>query len=151
MTIEYRKAAPEDAGLLIGIYDAAFYDDYMRYGTCPGYGLTEELMEASIIRHPKHIILCDKEPVGCVSYAEQDKGVYEVACLCVVPEYQGKGIGTQAIQFLKTLLGDWKRLTLVTPMDKEQNVRFYTEKCGFQIVSAETVDSVKLARFALER
>lgn len=37
MTIEYRKAALEDAELLVGIYDAAFCSDYLRYGDCPGY------------------------------------------------------------------------------------------------------------------
>ena len=74
-----------------------------------------------------------------------------MCCLCVIPEYQGKGIGTQAIQFIKTLHADLEKLTLVTPGDKIENVKFYTEKCGFQIVSAETDDNVELARFALER
>ena len=80
-----------------------------------------------------------------------DAGVYEVACLCVVPEFQGKGIGTQAIQFLKTYLKDWKRLTLVTPIDKKENVKFYTEKCGFHMESAEMDGTVELTRFVLER
>ena len=151
MTIEYRRAASEDADLLVEIYNAAFYDDHLRYGTCPGYGLTKELMEESIRRHPKHIIFCDDGPVGCVSYAKLDTGVYEVACLCVVPAFQGKGIGTHAIRFLKTFLEDWTRLNLVTPIDKTENVKFYTEKCGFRIASTETVDDVELARFVLER
>ena len=91
-------ASSEDAERLIEIYNAAFYSDYLRYGTCPGYGLTKELMEESIRR-----------------------------------------------------LEDWKRLTLVTPIDKTENVKFYTEKCGFQMVSAEMDSNVKLARFVLER
>ena len=151
MTIEYRQAASEDADLLIDIYNASFFDDYIWYGTCPGYGLTKEQMEESIVRHPKHIILCDNRSVGCVSYTKIDAGVYEVACLCVVPEFQGKGIGTQAIQFLKTYLKDWKRLTLVTPIDKKENVKFYTEKCGFHMESAEIDGTVELTRFVLER
>ena len=151
MTIEYKRAASEDASLLINIYNASFYDDYLRYGRCPGYGLTGEMMEQSILRHPKHIILCDNEPIGCVSYTKLDRGVYEVACLCIVPEFQGKGIGTQAIRFLKTLLEDWKMLTLVTPISKEENVRFYTEKCGFRIASTEMDGNIELARFVLER
>ena len=151
MMIEYRKAASEDAELLIDIYNASFYDDYIRFGMCPGYGLTKEQMEESIIRHPKHIILSDNEPVGCVSYTKLDAGVYGVASLCVVPGFQGKGIGTQAVQFLKTYLKDWKRLTLVTPIDKEENVKFYTEKCGFHMESSEMEGNVELARFVLER
>ena len=59
MTIEYRKATLEDAELLIDIYNASFYSDYLRYGTCPGYGNSKEMMEESIRRYPKHIILSD--------------------------------------------------------------------------------------------
>ena len=151
MTIEYRQAAIEDAELLIKIYDASFYDDYLRYGSCPGYGNTREMMEDSIIRHPKHIILCDDEPVGCVSYTKLGMGEYEVSCLCIIPEFQGKGIGTRAMQFLKTFLEDWKKLTLVTPISKKENVKFYTEKCGFHIVSTEKDGNVELARFVAER
>jgi N-acetylglutamate synthase and related acetyltransferases len=151
MTIEYRKAALEDAELLISIYNASFYSDYLRYGACPGYGKSKEMMEESIRCCPKHIILCDNVPVGCVSCKKLEAGVYEIACLCVIPEFQGRGIGTQAIRFAKTLHEDWKKLTLVTPIDKEENVRFYTEKCGFQMVSSETDANVELARFVLER
>ncbi len=151
MTIAYRKAAIEDAGLLIDIYNASFYSDYLRYGACPGYGKSKDMMEEAIRRYPKHLILCDDRPIGCVSCKQLAAGVYEIGCLCVIPAFQRKGIGTQAIQFVKTLHGDWKKLTLVTPVDKEENVRFYTEKCGFQIVSAERDGSVELARFVLER
>ena len=48
MTIEYRQAALKDAELLIKIYNASFYDDYVRYGSCPGYGQTKEKMQESI-------------------------------------------------------------------------------------------------------
>ena len=78
-------------------------------------------------------------------------GVYEIGCLCIVPEIQGRGIGTRAIQFVKTLHEDWEKLTLVTPISKKENVKFYTEKCGFQIVSTETDNDVELARLVLER
>ena len=35
--------------------------------------------------------------------------------------------------------------------DKKENVKFYTEKCGFEIVSIEMDGNVKVARFDLER
>ena len=151
MTIKYRKATAEDAGLLINIYNASFYSDHLRYGACPGYGKTKEMMEESIDKYPKHVILCYNEPVGCVSCKKLDRGVYEIGCLCIVPEFQHKGIGTQAIQFIKTSYEDWEKLTLVTPIDKEENVRFYTEKCGFKMQSVEMDGNVEVARFVLER
>ena len=45
----------------------------------------------------------------------------------------------------------WKKITLVTPIDKKENIKFYTEKCGFDIVSIEMDGNVKVARFVLEK
>ena len=69
----------------------------------------------------------------------------------MIPPYQGKGIGTAAVEFIKTRYPDWRRFTLVTPVDKTENVRFYTEKCGFDIQSVEMDGNVQVARFVLER
>ena len=151
MNIEYRLAAIEDAELLVNIYNASFYSDYMRFGSCPGYGKTKEMMEASIRDNPKYIILCENKPVGSVSCQMLETKVYEITCLCIIPEYQGKGLGTGAVRFVKDLYEDWEKFTLVTPLDKKENVRFYTEKCGFRIVSTEKDGNVELARFVAER
>ena len=151
MEIEYRKADIADAELLIGIYNSAFYSDYLKYGECPAYGKTKEMMEKSIIDYPKFIILIDSKAVGCVSCKQAEVGIYEIGCLCVVPEFQGKGIGTKAIQFVTSYYEDWDIFTLVIPMDKSENIRFYTEKCGFDMVSTEMDGNVKVARFVLER
>lgn len=43
MNIKYRKAAVEDAELLIEIYNASFYSDYIKYGECPAYGKTKDV------------------------------------------------------------------------------------------------------------
>lgn len=151
MKIAYKQAAVEDAELLVGIYNAAFYSDYRTYGECPGYGKTKEMMEDSIRNYPKFIILCDERPVGCVFCRELEKNVYEIGCLCVIPEYQGKGIGTQAMNFIKSFYADWKKLTLVTPADKSGNVKFYTEKCGFHITETKKDGHVTVASFVMER
>lgn len=109
------------------------------------------MMERSIINYPKFIILFNNKPVGCVSYKQVETRIYEVGCLCVVPEYQGKGIGTQAIKFVTSYFEDWDKITLITPTDKKENVKFYTEKCGFEIVSGEIDGNVKVTRFVLTR
>ena len=71
MNIEYRKAAVSDAELLIEIYNASFYGDYIKYGECPAYGKTKEVMEKSIIEYPQFILLCDRKAFGCVSCKEK--------------------------------------------------------------------------------
>ena len=40
---------------MIDIYNASFYSDYVRYGTCPGYGNSKEMMEELIMRHPQPV------------------------------------------------------------------------------------------------
>ena len=150
MKIEYRKASIADAELLIDIYNFSFYSDYVKYGECPAYGKTKAMMEKSIINYPKFIILCNSKPVGCISCKKVKVGIYEVGCLCVIPEFQGKGIGTQAIEFVRSYYEDWDKLTLITPVDKKEIVKFYTEKCGFDIVSTEIDGNIKVARFVLE-
>ena len=149
--MEFRKAEVKDAEVLIEIYNAAFYDDFIRYGECPAYGRTKEMMEQSIIDYPKFLIVKDGKEVGCISCKEKDPGTYEVGCLCVIPEYQGKGIGTAAMEFAKSYYSSWERFTLITPVDKEENVRFYTVRCGFDIEAIEMDGSVKVYRFLLER
>lgn len=151
MELSFRQAAVGDAAMLVDIYNAAFYRDYMKFGECPGYGKTKEMMEQSIRRCSKFIILCDGKAVGCISCREQAPLEYEIGCLCVIPAYQGKGIGTQAIRFVKGQYKGWKCFTLVTPADNPENIRFYTEKCGFRIVSEEMDGNVRLVRFVLYR
>ena len=151
MKIEFRKADLADAELLIDIYNSSFYNDYTKYGECPAYGKTKEMMEQSIIDYPKFIILYNEKPVGCISCKALQKGIYEVGCLCVIPKFQGQGIGSAAMEFVKSYYTEWKQFTLITPADKSENVRFYTEKCGFDMQSSEMHGNVKVARFVLER
>ncbi|MFR5077511.1 MAG: N-acetyltransferase family protein [[Clostridium] innocuum] len=118
MELTYRKATTDDAELLLDIYNASFYDDYIRYGECPGYGKTKAEMEAAIETSSKYIVLYDTDFVGVISVIEKEKEMYELNCLCVLPAYQGMGIGTQAFQYMLTVCPNWKQITLVTPADQ---------------------------------
>lgn len=151
MNISYRKAQKEDADLLIQIYNAAFYDDYIRYGECPAYGRTRERMEESLKKYPKDIIYYDDIAVGVISVEDKGNGEYYLGCLCIIPPYQGKGLGTQAIDYLLDSHPDWNKITLITPIDKEENVSFYTKKCGFKIDGSQIDGNVRLAHFVMER
>ncbi len=149
--IGYRKANLKDAELLVNLYNASFYSDYIKYGECPGYGKTKDVMEKSIMASEKFIIINDSIPVGVISCRRIEEAVYELGCLCIIPEFQGKGIGTQAFQYVCSYYKDWKKFTLITPADKKENVKFYTEKCFFQIESIEMDGNVEVCRFVRER
>lgn len=151
MQLCYKYAKKEDANLLIDIYNKSFYEDYLKYGECPGYGRTKKQMELSIENFPKKIIFSDNYPVGVISVENKGSGEYYLGCLCVIPEYQNKGIGAQVVKYLLENCTDWKKITLVTPADKESNIYFYTKKCGFIIEGTELDRNVKVVRFLLKR
>lgn len=151
MELAYRKAVKDDADLLIDIYNASFYDDYVRYGECPGYGKTKEEMELSIEDSVKYIMIYDMTPVGVISVTEKKKGYYYLGCLCVIPTYQGLGIGTQAFRYMLSCCPDWKQITLVTPADKKQNIKFYTKRCGFRVGSKMMDGNVEVVNFYMNR
>ncbi|MGN0501704.1 MAG: GNAT family N-acetyltransferase [Ruminococcus sp.] len=151
INLHYRKAEKSDAEPLIDIYNSAFYDDYVRYGECPAYGKTVEQMENSIESFPKEIVISDNIPVGVISVEEKGDGIYYIGCLCIVPEYQGKGIGTQTFRHILSVYPDWKKFVLITPADKEENIRFYTEKCGFRVGGISMDGNVKVVNFIKER
>ena len=138
MKIEFKQADMTDAELLVEIYNASFYNDYMKYGECPAYGKTKEAMEKSIINYPKFLILCDGSPVGCVSCKKIDERVYEIGCLCVIPEFQGKGIGTRAIEFVKSFYKDWDKFTLITPIDNSDNITLHPKPPALDLPPTQT-------------
>lgn len=151
MEIQVRKALPEDAEILVKIYNEAFYEDYVKYGECPAYGRSVDDMKKSIVEIPKYVALYNSRPIGVVSAKETSEKVYYIGCLCVIPEFQRKGIGCQLINFIKGQCDDWQKFELITPVDKEKNVKFYTEKCGFTIDHEEMDRSVKVYHFSTER
>ena len=151
MELEFHKAKKQDAEILIEIYNSAFYDDYLRYGQCPAYGRTKENMEKSIIGFPKIIAYHQHTAVGVISCQEKGNGEYYIGCLGVKKEYQGQGIGTSLMTQFMSEYPDWKEITLVTPKDKEENIRFYTKRFGFEIVGKENDGTVAVCRFRLKR
>ncbi|CUU49294.1 acetyltransferase (GNAT) family protein [Clostridium beijerinckii] len=151
MSLKYIRAKKEDADMLIEIYNESFYDDYIKYGECPAYGKTIESMKESIEKTPKFIIYCDDIPVGVISVANRGGGEYHLGCLCVIPQYQRKGIGTQAVKYMLGYYTDWNKVTLITPADKEENIKFYTKKLGFITNSMDMDGNVRVVHFLMER
>ena len=151
MELFYKNADINDAETLIDIYDSAFYDDYILYGECPAYGRSVENMEQSVQEFPKVIAYDQGKAVGVISYKPEGSGKYYIGCLAVKKEEQGKGIGTALMRHFMDEHPDWNEITLVTPCDKEQNIRFYTERFGFDITGEENDGHVKVLWFRLSR
>lgn len=151
MELVYKNADISDAETLIAIYNSAFHDDYIRYGECPAYGRSKEDMEQSVRDLPKVIAYDQGIPVGVISYKAEGPGKYYIGCLGVIKEAQSRGIGTALMRYFMAERPDWNEITLVTPEDNERNIRFYTERFGFEIVGEEDDGKVKVFWFRLKR
>lgn len=147
----YKNADINDLEVLIEIYNSAFYDDYLRYGQCQAYGRTIESMELSLKNYPKIIAYKQDKAVGVISYGNEAPGKYYIGCLGVKKEEQGCGIGTSLMKFFMDNHTDWNEITLVTPKDNELNIKFYTERFGFQIIGEEDDGIVVVLIFQLKR
>ncbi|MBO4459054.1 MAG: GNAT family N-acetyltransferase [Clostridiales bacterium] len=152
MELQFRKADINDVALLIEIYDSAFYDDHIRYGAeCQAYGRSPEDMARSVVEYPKVIAYEEDKAAGLISYKDEGQGKYYIGCLAVKKEEQGRGIGTALMNYFMDEHPDWTEITLVTPEDKEENIRFYTERFDFDIVGEEDDGSVTVLLFKLSR
>ena len=121
------RGEEKDVPLLTNFYDRAFLKDFQRYGQCPGYGRSQEQMRDSLRRMPKQILLFGGVPVGVLSYERRDDGSVYLGCLCIVPEMQGRGLGTRAFAHMLEECPEVHRFELVTPADKVQNIAFIPE------------------------
>lgn len=149
--MEYKYADIDDSKVLIEIYNSAFYDDYLRYGWCPAYGRTKESMEKSLMEYHKIIAYDQSKAVGVISYRIAEPGEYYIGCLGVIKEEQGRGIGTSLMKYFMDEHPDWDEITLVTPKDKESNIKFYTRRFDFEIIGEKKEGNTAFLLFSLKR
>jgi len=146
MDIKFVRATIDDADVLINVRNQSFYADYIKYGECPGYSNSIESMISTILNRIMYKIICNDQIVGNISVRDNHDNTYYLGCLCIIPEYEDKGIGQQAIRFIESEFPDAVCWTLETPADKEKNHYFY-KKMGYIIVKEYMNGSVKVVLF----
>jgi ribosomal protein S18 acetylase RimI-like enzyme len=146
MKIEFEKANIDDIEELIDVRNQSFYEDYVKYGECPGYNLTKETMTEVILNRIVYKIICNNKIVGSISIKDNNDNTYFVGCLCVIPEYENRGIGRGALRFIESKFQSAEVWRLETPADKERNHCFY-KKSGYKIVKEYMNGSVKIVLF----
>ncbi|MDR3594358.1 GNAT family N-acetyltransferase [Clostridium sp.] len=146
MKIEFERATINDIDELINVRNQSFYEDYVKYGECPGYNLTKESMTNIILSRIVYKIIYDNQMVGSISIKDNNDNTYYLGCLCVIPDYENKGIGQEALRFIERKFPNAIALTLETPADKERNHYFY-KKSGYNIIKEYMNGSVKLVLF----
>ncbi len=140
MNLKLQRAVEEDAQSIINARDRSFYDDYVRFGECPGYHITQEQMRETIRKADVYRILVDGKMVGDISvHPPAEDGSRWIGCLEIVPEYQNGGIGSEALRAIFDRYPETKKWELETPVQNKRNCHFY-EKRGFH-GTKETVHS----------
>ena len=149
MNIQFITPTEADLHDLQVVHNKAFLEEYLKYGVCPGYGRTIESLRESLERNTQFKIVADGITVGKVSgHIEGEKA--HIDCLCVIPEYQHRGIGQQAIDYIEKQFANAKSWTLETPKDKIRNVSFY-QQCGYTIQGEMRDENVLLVILVKER
>lgn len=146
MEIKFEKATLNDIDALIHVRNLSFYKDFITYGFSPGYHCSSESMTKCILNRISYKIICDNQIVGNISATDNHNNTYHLGCLCVIPAYEGKGIGQAALRFIENEFTNSTSWNLVTPADKERNHTFY-KKAGYTIVIEYMKSSVKVVLF----
>ena len=132
MNLILQRAAEEDAPGIILARDQSFYDDYVRFGECPGYHITPKAMRDTIRKADVYRILIDGKMVGDVSvHPPAEDGSRWIGCLEIIPEYQNGGIGSETLLAVIDRYPETEKWELETPVQNKRNCHFY-EKAGFR-------------------
>ncbi len=149
MKIDFVKATETDADKFVEVQNKSFYADYLKYGECPGYGRTAESIVESMNRSFAYTyrIMADGEIIGKISASEKTNGEYYLNCLCVIPQYENRGIGQQAVSFIEGQFQESRKWSLETPADNLRNHHFY-QKCGYRITDKKMDGNVEIVVFS---
>ena len=103
-------------------------------------------MTESIARNYVFKILCDGMVVGDVIVKDNGNEDYYLGCLCVIPDYENRGIGQAAMRFIDDCFPDAKHWSLETPADKMRNHYFYI-KHGYEVTREYDVEGAIISFF----
>ena len=76
------------------------------------------------------IIVVGSDRIGFYHGNDDDKGNYELGNICIIPEYQGKGIGTKV---LKEILAEHNHQDIYLRFFKQNPVVKLYERLGFEM------------------
>ncbi|NDJ79049.1 MAG: GNAT family N-acetyltransferase [Chloroflexi bacterium] len=143
--IAFERATPDDAPALTEVQTRCFDDDARRFldqpsGGPPGYDSEEWQVMIMQQAHAYYKILDGEQIIGGIIVFQYGKSRYELGRIYLDPDYQDRGIGTRAMQFVEGAYPDAEVWQLETPTWATRNQHFY-EKLGYVKVS-ETGDDV---------
>lgn len=141
--ITLRITTIEDVNALTAIQQNAFLPLYEKYHDAGNPCLRDERDILCRLNNPKFLyltILSDEKIVGGILYRIKGStpfvknlrwGKYYLGRVYISPEYQNKGIATEAILQSEKFLKKPRKLYVDFPEDLDKNRKYYT-KCGYR-------------------
>lgn len=141
--INILRAEIADAKTLTELKIKTFDDDSRRFfnrpsGGPPGYNSIDNQIEM-IKKHLSYKILDGDTIIGGIVVMNNGNLCYELANIFIDPDYQGKGIGQQAIRFIENEFPNARKWTLDTPSAATRNHYLY-EKMGYIKINEMLLD-----------
>lgn len=146
MDITIERASIDDVKDIIEIKNKSFYEDYIKYGQSSGYNCPVEGITYMVQNHIAYKIQTCGNMIGYISITEKGEDDFYLNCLCVIPEYENKGIGQMAVAFMENQFPQAKHWSLEALADKERNICFY-KKCGYEITKEYREGTEKIVLF----
>ncbi|MDP4093503.1 MAG: GNAT family N-acetyltransferase [Bacillota bacterium] len=128
--IVFERACKDDAPGLIEARNKSFFDDFIKFGECPGYNIPLDVMKQMIEYVNIYKIKIRNIIVGDISVHRMEDGLFRIGCLEVIPGFQNKGIGSRTVAFIEKKFPQAREWSLETPVQNYRNCCFY-EKLGF--------------------
>ena len=126
MKLTFKKATQKDAAKLVEMDKIIFTRPFDIFFTEPEF--------KKIFNHKGEtgFIYNGKKLTGYYSWIDIDKNVTELMSIGILPEFQGKGIGSECVKYILSNLKKKKRIILVTHPKNIGALKTYM-KHGFEI------------------
>lgn len=99
-----------------------------------GLGIVDEVEAKRLIENEDcYIIILEQVPIGIFWLHKEEKDSYSLEDFCILPEYQGKGYGSETLTLIEQLHPNNHKWMLSTPEFCTRN-RYLYEKMGYQMV-----------------
>ena len=137
--VTFERAKPGDAkALALASWKAFDHDIHYgapKVGGPPGY--RSDKWQSKMMHVGRYYKICvDGRIIGGIIAFPQGHGTCNLGRIFIHPDYQNRGIGTQAMAFIEGEFPDARKWTLGTPSWATRNHHFY-EKVGYVKVGEE--------------
>jgi len=142
-------ATPADYPALAAIGHEAFHADKLAYGQGPRVYEQPDFLLPLLENGNGNIrkLMVEEEIIGLVITSEKTPNARWLGCLCLLPAWQGRGYGSQALRLVEATYPEVRQWGLDTPAASEQNRRFY-ERAGYRVIGeSEPMEGFKLLVF----